>query len=149
MGKTDRSRRSQGRINTNRISKTTSQTLQRPRRQPPQISRAEAGKIGFGDLPAELRNLIYESALQPSSGKSVRIVQQPPGLSGSDLALGLLGSCKTVRREAWPFLYECNDFRIDSFNQRRLSPGDVPGSKSFTPYPVDTRVVQHVSNDGN
>lgn len=79
MGKTEGSRRSQGRANTNRISKPTSQTPQRPRRQPPQISRAEASKIGFGDLPAELRNLIYEFALQPSLGKSVRIVQHPLG----------------------------------------------------------------------
>ena len=113
MGKADRSRRSRGRANGNRLSKPTSRTPQRPSRQPPQISRAEVSKIGFGDLPAELRNLVYSYALSPNHGGSIRIVSHPPGLSKEQLALNLLCTCKAVRRESWSFLYEGNDFRID------------------------------------
>lgn len=91
----------------------------RPRRPPPQICRFDESKVGFGDLPAELRNQIYELALIPSSGAAIRIVQQPPGVAGEDIALGLLASCKAVRKEAWSFFYERNEFRVDCVYQER------------------------------
>ena len=87
--------------------------VRRTRRPPPQICKADESKVGFGDLPAELRNQIYEIALTPSDGASIRIVQIPPGIAGRTIALGLLASCKAVQKEAWSFFYERNVFRVD------------------------------------
>jgi hypothetical protein len=117
MGKTTRSCHSGRKPKRSRNPKPgdRSQRLSHRHRKAPQgICRADAPKTGFGDLPAELRNHIYEIALKPSLHRSVRIIQEPQGQRiRYDLALGLLCTCKGVRQEAWPFLYEKNDFRID------------------------------------
>lgn len=116
MSSTTRTRRSPRKFSQYRIYKPETPKHQRQhsnRHNRPNIYRADPDKLGFGDLPAELRNIIYEIALKPSQRKSIPIVQQPRGLSSRDLALGLLSACKAVRREAWTYLYEHNDFRID------------------------------------
>jgi hypothetical protein len=117
MGKTTRRRRPSGKPRRHRGPKPGAKT-HRPshshRQAPAGICRADASKTGFGDLPAELRNYIYEIALKPSLSRSVRIILRAQDQRTKyDLALGLLCTCKALRREAWPFLYEKNDFRID------------------------------------
>jgi hypothetical protein len=104
--------------------------LQRTRRPPPQICKADESKVGFGDIPAELRNQIYEAALSPSNGTSIRIVQMPSGVAARTVALGLLSSCKAIREEAWSFLYERNVFRIDCLDPMttRVYPGNSFGT---------------------
>ena len=117
MGRTSHSRRPYKRPKRDRgfkIDTESHPSSQRHRQARPGIRRADASKIGLGDLPAELRNHIYEIALKPSLSRSIRVIQRvQEQKSRHDLALGLLCTCKAVRREAWSFLYEKNDFRID------------------------------------
>ena len=130
MGAKVRSQRAPRESKPKKISKapqTTSQT--RHKRFSLQIRKDNAAKVGFGDLPAELRNQIYAIALKPSSGHPIRIVQHWTGHAGRDLALGLLCSCKAVRKEALYFLYELNEFRIDCFQfEIRATPKALKGS---------------------
>lgn len=76
------------------------------------IGKLDHARKGLVDLPGELRNQIYDYALRPTLHQAIRITAGAMPMS-SDLALGLLGTCKAVLREALLSLYCRNSFRID------------------------------------
>ena len=78
----------------------------------PTIKKREPEKLGFADMPGEIRNNIYEYALMPSNGKAVRLTGGSK--VGGDLVLGLMATCKAVRKEATSFFYQENTFRIEN-----------------------------------
>jgi len=59
---------------------------------------ADNTKCSFADLPGELRNQIYELSLTLGNSEPVRI--KIGSTVGKELALGLLGTCKAVRKES-------------------------------------------------
>lgn len=73
-----------------------------------QILKADDAKIGFSELPRELRDMVYNLALTPKDGQPIR-------LNGptQKLAFGILGTCRAVYQEAVEVLYGENRFRID------------------------------------
>lgn len=69
----------------------------------------EVRQLRFEELAPELRNAIYHYALVRCENESIDLV------SGTlrDLALGLLTTSSTIRREAMPIFYGANTFHID------------------------------------
>ncbi|KAK5127459.1 hypothetical protein LTR85_006798 [Meristemomyces frigidus] len=87
------------------------------------VIKSASPTAGFANLPGELRNKIYELTLLGDNAEPIRITSAQD-LMGRNLALGLLGSCKAVRKEALSYFY--NNFRIDivklNQNTRREGP---------------------------
>lgn len=94
-------------------------THTRSPRNVPAIRKATPAKKGFSDLPGEIRNQIYSMALPFTESHCIRIVR--PHATGRDLDIGLFETCKAIRKEALPFLYQCSfriDFAFDSLYQK-------------------------------
>lgn len=81
------------------------------RRAPPSIEPKDVSKTSFADLPAELRNIIYEYALTRSEGGPIYLAGGRT--TGKDLALGLLAGCKAIYKEASGIFFAKATFRVD------------------------------------
>lgn len=120
MGKASRTRRSKKRSRRRTVkpalSASDQRAGQRRHNNGPIIAKADTSRIGFANLPGEIRSIIYAIALQPTSSRAIKVVQQA-GLNCREFALGLLCTCKAVRLEASRVFYQSNDFRIDCIEE--------------------------------
>jgi hypothetical protein len=83
-------------------------------RQGPVLAKSEPDRLGFSDLPPELRNYIYELALASSSGGPIPLTNHS-GIE-RDCALNLLATCKAIAREASSVLNNVVGFLIDTWH---------------------------------
>lgn len=81
------------------------------------FAKQDLSKVGFSDLPGEIRNTIYEYTLTVHRTKSVRL--RRCANSPSSIGLGLLRTCKKIRKKATGIFWHGNIFRIDML---RLKP---------------------------
>ena len=89
----------------------TARNARAPRRVAPVIVKNDTGKKALSDLPGEIRNVIYEYALSPSSRTTIRL--NGGGAVATDIALSLLATSKAVKKETTSLFYGANKFRID------------------------------------
>ena len=80
----------------------------RPRQSPPSITKLDPTRFGLGDLPGELRNLVYRYALVHHDAVNIT---HDTSKANRELALSLMAVCKAVHREALPIFYTENTFR--------------------------------------
>lgn len=94
-------------------------------RKQPEIKPVDPSKHSLRDLPGELRNRIYDLTLKLPNDKPIRITS---GMreTGEQLGLGLLGTCKAIRKEALGIYLPGPGFRVDvvklNKNTRREGP---------------------------
>ncbi|KAF2756280.1 hypothetical protein EJ05DRAFT_540042 [Pseudovirgaria hyperparasitica] len=114
-----------------KVTRQSEDTQTRPEEEAEALIDSKSSQSPFLNLPAELRNRIYEYALTIPTGLDVgpvharcegdkhccagrlEIFKTPD--SKEDWALGLLETNKQIRREAEPIVYSCNHFVFDSF----------------------------------
>lgn len=71
------------------------------------------GRVGFLDLPLELRAVVYEHALRKTDGHTIPLNLAAHLGVTKELAFGLLGTCRMIRKEATGIIYGHNTFRVD------------------------------------
>ncbi|KAK4549820.1 hypothetical protein LTR36_005121 [Oleoguttula mirabilis] len=121
-------RRATPRATVARSAATATIAVARVVRPEPTMLPHDPGAAVFGGLSGELRNIIYKLALWGPDGDAIRITSGMD-LMGRNLALGLLGTCKAVRKETLGLFYDpSNSFRVDvvklNQNTRRVGPFD-------------------------